>query len=153
MITLPTGRQIALYNVAFDADAQRFYYGSLDVTPYMTRAQMVEVGGMGFDVEAANRAASDAARDAAGLPRVPDTGNGQSFLDTPVLQTLLGTAQGVGEDISGIATGIRNFAGIGPENAGKRSPLFWVLVIGGLGFIAYQIGLFAWVKNKLTSKP
>ncbi|MEQ2008315.1 MAG: hypothetical protein ABMA26_16130 [Limisphaerales bacterium] len=141
MITLPTGRQIPLYNVSFDPLSQRFFYGSFDVTGYMTRSQKVEVGGLSFDVERANREASDAARDAAGLPRVPE-GETSTF-------TIF--REGVADDVSALATGIRDFAGIGPENAGKRSPLFWLVVLGGLGFLAYQLGVFAWVKKKLSA--
>lgn len=141
-LTLPTGRVVLLEYLDFDSASQRFYYGTLDVTPYMTRAQMVAAGGLAFDVERANRAASDAARDAAGLPRVPDTGE---------TSTLVLFGQGVAADVTSLATGIRDFAGIGPENAGKRSPLFWLVVLGGAGFLAYQLGVFAWLKKKLTA--
>lgn len=142
MITLPTGRQIPLYNIAFDEASQQFFYGSLNVSDYMTRAQKVEVGGFGFDVARANREASDAARDAAGLPRVPDNG------ETSVLKLW---AEGVGNDVASLAQRVRDFAGIGPENEGKRSPLFWAVVIGGLGFLAWQLGVFGWIRKKLSA--
>ncbi len=140
MITLPTGRQIALYHVAFDADAQQFFYGNLNVTPYMTRAQQVEVGGMAFDVERANREASDAARDAAGLPRVPE---GEQSAVTLFLD-------GVGNDLSKLATDTRDLIGIGAENKGNGSPLLRWLLVAGVGLLLWKVGVFDWVKKKLN---
>lgn len=140
-ITLSTGRFVPLYNLDFDPATQQFFYGTFNVTSYLTRAQKEAVAGPAFDVERANREASDAKRDALGLPRVPDA-------DASAFSLFV---DGVSADVASLATGIRDFAGIGPENAGKRSPLFWFVVLGGAGFLAYQLGLFAWVKKKISA--
>lgn len=140
LVTLPTGRSIQLDYVVLAEESQQFFYGPANVTDYLTSEQKRTFPG--YDVERANREASDAARDAAGLPRVPDN------LPTSTAGLFL---EGVGADLAQAAQGVRDFAGIGPENAGKRSPLFWTLVIVGLGFVLWQIGGFAWLKKKLTA--
>ena len=141
LLTLPTGRTIRLEFFEFVRDTQRFYYGPLDVTPYMTRAQMVAVGGAAFDVERANREASDAARDAAGLPRVPE---GES-------NTLTLFLDGVGKDLSKLATDTRDLIGLGPENAGKGSPLLRYALAALVLIIVWKVGVFDWLKKKLTA--
>jgi hypothetical protein len=142
-VVLHTGREIPLEYVALDVASQRFFYGSFEVTDYLDASQKRQFNG--YDVERANRAASDAARDATGLPRYAD---GNAFSWGYVLGD---TARGIGEDVATAAQSIRDFAGIGPENAGKRSPLFWTAVIVGVGFVLYQVGAFAWLKKKLTA--
>ncbi|MEN9575653.1 MAG: hypothetical protein RL514_3508 [Verrucomicrobiota bacterium] len=144
-LTLPTGRTIPLEYLTFDAASQHAYYGSLDVTEYMTRAQIQAVGGSAFDVEQANREASDAARIARGLA---------PYEDPPQItpwEVLTNTARGIGNDVATAAQGVRDFVGIGPENAGKHSPLFWFAIVAGLGWIAYQLGVFVWLRKKLTA--
>lgn len=142
MITLPTGRQIPLDYISFDPASNRFFYGGLDVTPYMTRAQMVEVGGAAFDVEAANRAASDAARIARGEQPYADGG------ETSVAKLWL---DGVGSDVAKLARDTRDFFGIGEENAGKGSPIIRLVIVAGVVFALHQLGVFAWIKKKLTA--
>ena len=140
--TLPTGRTLPLAYVTHDVLTNGFYYGGLDVTPYLTRAQMLEAAPLTFDVERANREASDRARDAAGLPRVPDN------LPTNPLALF---ADGVARDVNKLATDTRDFIGLGPENAGKGSPLLrWALVIGA-AVILWKVGVFDWLKKKLTA--
>ena len=140
-LTLPTGRTIRLDLVELEPATQRFFYGPLDVTPYMTRAQMVAVAGDAFDVERANREASDAARDAAGLPRVPDgeTNTLALFLD------------GVGNDLAKLATDTRDLIGLGPENAGKGSPLLRYALAALVLIIVWNVGVFDWVKKKILA--
>lgn len=140
-LTLPTGRVIPLEYLDLDSATQRFYYGTLDVTPYLTRAQRVEAGGMAFDVERANREASDTARDAADLPRVPE---GEQSAVTLFLD-------GVGNDLAKLATDTRDTIGLGPENAGKGSPLLRWLLVAGVALLLWKIGAFDWVKKKLTA--
>ena len=139
-ITLPTGRTIPLADVTLDVAAQRFFYGVADVTEFLSPSQKRQFAG--FDVERANREASDAGRLARGLDPVPDTG------ETSAVKLFV---RGVADDVKTAAQQARDFAGIGPENAGKRSPLFWALLIGGLGFLAWQLGLFAFIRKKLTA--
>lgn len=139
IVRLPTGREIRLSNVDLDPATQRFTYGPLDVTPYLTPLQKRQFNA--FDVERANREASDAARDAAGLPRVPEG-------ETSAL-TLF--AEGVGNDLSKLATDTRDLIGIGPENAGKGSPLLRWLLVAGVGLLLWKVGVFDWVKKKLTA--
>ena len=142
MLTLPTGRTVPLAYLTFAAASQRAYYGALDVTPYLTRAQLVTVGGDAFDVERANREASDAAR----------IGRGEApYADPPSTSTLGLWVDNVSADVTTAAQGVRDFVGIGPENAGKRSPLFWTALVLGAGFLAYQLGLFVWIRKKLTA--
>ena len=141
-LTLPTGRVIRLEHIEFDRATQRFYYGTLDVTPYLTRAQMLATAGDAFDVERANREASDAAR----------IGRGEApYADPPSTSTLGLWVDNVSADVATAAQGVRDFVGIGPENAGKRSPLFWTALVLGAGFLAYQLGLFVWIRKKLTA--
>ena len=140
-LTLPTGRVIRLEHLEFDRATQRFYYGTLDVTPYLTRAQMLTVAGDAFDVERANREASDAARDAAGLPRVPD--------GEPNTLTLF--LDGVGNDLSKLATDTRDLIGLGEENAGKGSPLLRYALAALVLIIVWKVGVFDWLKKKLTA--
>ena len=142
LITLTTGRTIRIELFEFDRATQRFYYGTLDVTPYLTRAQMLTVAGDAFDVERANREASDAARDAAGQPRVPDN------LPTTPARLFLG---GVGDDLAKLATDTRDLIGIGPENAGKGSPLLRYGLAALLLLAVWKVGLFDWVKKKLLA--
>ncbi len=142
-ITLPTGRVLPLDYLDFSEATQTFHYGGLDVTPYMTRAQKVAAGGGLFDVERANREASDAARDAAGLPRVPDLNS-----RTPITDAFL---DGVGNDLSKLATDTRDLIGIGQENAGKGSPLLRWLLVAGVGLVLWKIGVLDWVKKKLAA--
>ncbi len=142
-VTLSTGRVIPLSDVRMEPDSQRFYYGVADVTAFLSAAQKRRFPG--YDVERANREASDAAR----------IRNGLDPYDDPPVATfytvLEDTAAGIGADVATAAKGVRDFAGIGPENAGKRSPIFWTLLIAGLGFLAYQLGVFAWVRKKLSA--
>ena len=140
-ITLPTGRVIPLEYLDLDRATQRFHYGSLDVTPYMTRAEKVAAGRGAFDVERANREASDAARDAAGVPRVPE---GEQSAVTLFLD-------GVGNDLTKLATDTRDLIGIGQENKGNGSPLLRWLLVAGVGLVLWKIGVFDWVKKKLTA--
>ena len=119
-ITLPTGRTIPLADVTLDVATQRFYYGPANVTNFVSPSQKRQFAG--FDVERANREASDAARLARGLDPVPDPSTAG---------TLTLFVEGVGDDVKTAAQQVRDFAGIGPENAGRRSPLFWVLLLGG----------------------
>ncbi len=144
-LTLPTGRVLRLDQLAFDATSQRAYYGQLDVTDYLTRAQLQAVGGSAFDVERANSAASDAARLAAG--EAPYTnGAPVSYVDI-----LSNTVKGIGNDVASAAQTVRDFAGIGPENAGKHSPLFWFALLAGVGYLLNQLGIFAWLRKKLSA--
>ena len=140
-LLLPTGRTIRLDLVELDPATQRFFYGQLDVTPSRTRAQKVAVGGAAFDVERANREASDAARDAAGLPRVP--------VGEPNTLTLF--LDGVGNDLSKLATDTRDLIGLGPENAGKGSPLLRYALAALVLIIVWKVGMFDWVKKKLLA--
>ena len=140
-LTLPTGRVILLEYLDFDRATQRFFYGSLDVTPYMTRAEKVAAGRGAFDVERSNREASDAARDAAGVPRVPE---GEQ---SPV--TLF--RDGVGNDLSKLATDTRDLIGIGQENKGNGSPLLRYVLAALVLFVVWKVGVLDWVKKKLTA--
>jgi hypothetical protein len=141
-LTLPTGRTLPLSALAFDAALNRFFYAGLDVTPYMTRAQMLEAAPHDFDVERANREASDAARDAAGRPRVPDN------LPTSTLGIF---AAGVASDVNKLATDTRDFIGIGAENTGKGSPLLrWALALAAVA-VLWKVGVFDWLRKKLTA--
>lgn len=140
-LLLPTGRTIRLDLVELEPASQRFFYGSLDVTPYLTRAQKVAVGGAAFDVERANREASDASRDSAGLPRVPE---GEQSAVTLFLD-------GVGNDLSKLATDTRDLIGIGEENAGKGSPLLRYGLAALLLLVLWKVGVLDWLKKKLTA--
>jgi hypothetical protein len=139
-ITLSSGRVLPLPYVSLDVPTQRFYYGPLEVTDFLSPSQKRTF--LGFDVEAANRAASDAARAERGLPPVPDN------LPTSTVGLWL---DGIGADVTQAAEDVRDFAGIGPENAGRRSPLFWTAVAVGVGWLLYQVGAFAWIRKKLTA--
>lgn len=139
-ITLGTGRVIPLADVRLDVASQRFYYGVADVTGSLSGEQKRRFPG--YDVERANREASDAARIGQGE---------QPYADPPETGVVRLWVEGMARDVVQVAEDARDFVGIGPENAGKRSPLFWTAVIVGLGFLAYQIGLFAWIRKKLTA--
>ena len=140
-LTLPTGRVLPLDYLDFSEATQTFYYGGLDVTPYMTRAQKVAAGGGLFDVERANREASDAARDAAGVPRVPEAEQSTTRI----------FVEGVGNDLSKLATDTRDLIGIGQENKGNGSPLLRWLLVAGVGLVLWKIGVLDWVKKKLAA--
>lgn len=142
-LTLPTGRVIRLDQVEFFTASQLFFYGSFDVTPYLSGEQKRSFAG--YDVAHANTDASNAARDKSGQTHYAD-GKDMSYWDIAK-----DTASGIGNDVSSAAQSLRDFAGIGPENAGKRSPLFWTALAVGLGFLLYQIGAFAWLKKKITA--
>lgn len=140
-VTLSTGRVIPLADVRLDVASQAFYYGVANVTDFLSGEQKRRFPG--FDVERANREASDTARIINGE---------EPYADPPAtsfLTVLEATADGIGADVATAAQGVRDFAGIGPENAGKRSPLFWTALAVGVGFLAYQLGVFAWIRKRL----
>jgi hypothetical protein len=140
-LTLPTGRVLPLDYLDFSEATQTFFYGGLDVTPYMTRAQKVAAGGGLFDVDRANREASDAARDAAGLPRVPEGEQSTTRI----------FVEGVGNDLSKLATDTRDVIGLGQENAGNGSPLLRYALAALVLFVVWKVGVLDWVKKKLTA--
>lgn len=140
-VTLSTSRVIPLADVRLDVPSQRFYYGPANVTDFLSGEQKRSFPG--YDVARANREASDAARIANGLDPYDDPPA------TTFYTVLEDTAAGIGADVATTAQGVRDFAGIGPENAGRRSPLFWTAILAGLGFLAYQIGVFAWIRKRL----
>lgn len=139
-LLLPTGREIRMDLIELDPGTQQFFYGALNVTPYLSPTQMRTFPG--FDVERANREASDAGRIARGeTPYINPSTDGALTL----------FVQGVGNDLSKLATDTRDFIGLGPENTGKGSPLLrWALLAGAV-FLAWQLGLFAWARKKLTA--
>ena len=138
-ILLPTGRAIRLDLVELDPQTQRFYYGPLDVTEYMSGAQKRTFPR--YDVERANREASDAARDAAGQARIPE---GEQSAVTLFID-------GVGRDLSKLATDTRSAIGIGPENAGKGSPLLRWGLFALVLLVLWKVGVLDWLRKKLTA--
>lgn len=139
-LTLSTGRVIPLADVRLDVPSQRFYYGIANVTDSLSGEQKRTFPG--YDIERANREASDAARIASG--EAP-------YADPSTAGTLTLFVDGVGDDLSTAAQDVRDFVGIGRENAGRRSPLFWTVLLVGLGYLAHQLGVFAWIRKKLTA--
>ena len=142
-ITLPTGRVLPLSSIELYPISNRFFYGRLEVTEYLTGEQRRSFSG--YDVERANREASDAARIANGETPYAD-GAPVSYTD------ILGnTVRGIGNDLASAAQTVRDFVGIGPENAGKHSPLFWLAILVGAGYLLNQLGIFAWLRKKLSA--
>lgn len=129
-------RQVGLWNVVFDPSSQRFFYGSADVTDNLTRAQQVTVAGSALDVEAANRRASDTARDNAGLPRHSD---GAAFSWWDVAGDTVG---GIGDDLASAADSVREVAGVGVENAGRFKLYLSLAAIGVILFGLWKAGIF-----------
>lgn len=140
VFTLPTGVQRKLYLVDYDEASRRFYLGGYDVSPYLTGDHKRTFPG--YDVEAANREASDAARIARGE---------QPYPDPKPVSTFEEFIKGVGSDVAELATDTRDAIGIGAENKGNGSPLLrWALGIG-LIVLLWKIGALDWVRKKLTA--
>lgn len=129
-------REVGIWNVEFNPSSQRFFYGSADVSALLSREQKVAVGGASFDVEYANRQASDAARDAAGLPHHSD---GQPFSWWDVAAD---TAGGVGSDVASASESVREVFGVGVENAGKFKTFLTLATVGLLAFALWRASVF-----------
>lgn len=150
-ITLPTGRSLGLYLLQLDPATQRFYYGSLDVTDYLSAEQKRSFAG--YDVAAANNAASDQHRLDAGLAPVALGSTSTFDLFT----------QGVANDADRVARAARSVFGLGEPNVdgtdtdadrAQAKPFRTLLIVGGLlalGWLAWQVGVFAAIKKKLTA--
>jgi hypothetical protein len=139
-VTLSTGRVIPLSDVRMEPESQRFYYGVADVTAFLSAAQKRRFPG--YDVERANREASDAARIARGE---------QPYPDPKPVSTIDEFIKGVGSDVAELATDTRDAIGIGAENNGNGSPLLrWALGIGVI-LLLWKIGALDWVRKKLTA--
>lgn len=133
-------RTVGIWNVTFDTRRQRFFYGDADVTDLLSADQKRRFAG--FDVERANREASDAARIARGEAPYPDPQPVSTFEEF---------IKGVGSDVAELATNTRDAIGIGAENKGNGSPLLrWALGIG-LIVLLWKIGALDWVRKKLTA--
>lgn len=144
-ITLPTGRVIPVSYLTFEKATQRAYYGGLDVTGYLTRAQMQLVGGDEYDVQLANIAASDAARIARG--ETP-------YVNPPQLtpwDVAANTVQGIGSDLASASESVRSVLAIGSENAGKFKLYLTLGLLGLLTYGLWRAGVFAGLKKKLSA--
>jgi hypothetical protein len=133
-------RTVGIWNVTLDTRRQRFFYGDADVTDLLSQDQQRRFAG--FDVERANRQASDSARIARGE---------QPYADPQPVSTFEEWIKGVGSDVAELATVTRDAIGIGAENRGNGSPLLrWAL---GLVLIVllWKIGALDWVRKKLTA--
>lgn len=129
-IRLPTGREIPLAYVTLNPFTQRFYYGELDVTAWVSPSQARTFAG--YDVTRANNEASDAARAARGEPPVVvgSTSTLELFLD------------GVGEDVASTAESVRDTLAIGAENAGRFKLYLGLAIVGALAFVLWRAGVF-----------
>ncbi len=120
---------IGLDEVEYDYDANRFYYGDLDVTALLTTPQR-----LAFPSYA--EAGIVRTNEANYVEKTGDTSSGGS---TSVLNNFV---DGVGSDLAGISGGIRKFVAGDPENPGSMSALKKLgiaAIIGGLMFLGWEI--------------
>lgn len=140
-------RSVGIWNVELDVPTQRFIYGSADVTDSLSRD--LKATFPGFDVERANLAA----RERAGREQ-HNTGG-----DTSVVGNFV---RGVVNDAARVAHAARDVFGLGQPNVEtvegspppESKPFRTLVIVGGVVlfvFVAWQVGLFALAKKKLTA--
>ena len=119
------GRNVPLADITFDPSRNRFYYGVMDATQFITYQQRAAFPS--FDIERTNAETSDAKR-----------GTGA----TGSTSTLALFAEGVGDDVSNIANGIRKFLAGDPEKPESPSDLRKLLYFVGFlagGYLIWKI--------------
>lgn len=139
-------RTVGIWNVELDVPSQRFLYGASDVTDNLSRDQKASFPG--FDVERANLEA-----------RRESGREGEATGDTSTVSLFV---RGVVNDASRVANAARDVFGLGKPNVETTEaepppdakPFRTLLIVGGVllfVFIAWQVGLFALAKKKITA--
>lgn len=116
------GRNVSLSDISFDPEKNRFYYGVMDATQFITYAQRAAYPS--FDIERTNAETSDAKR-----------GTGP----TGSTSTLENFFSGVGDDLAAASQGIRTFVAGEPGQTSDLRKVIYAVTIGALLWLGWKL--------------
>ncbi len=140
VVTLPTGRQIPLSDITIDTAHQTFYYGSLDVTQYMSELQKEAFSD--YNVYAANVQAYNQHAIAQGKTPIQEGSTstaaifGSQLYNAPLQAPIEAASNVVSNTVTSALTGA-NKVGSNALKSSFSNPI-GLIILAGLGYFAFS---------------